>query len=163
MYEMTHKGAWFKWSALDRKDKKLVAISLAAQVPVGAIAGLAGGRYGYRFGYWLGSGGETVPADTALDRLVTSPGFALFVLAGFACALVSAFAWWRFSLRQDELFNRIQNYAIGRGCGWAIAVATGWWYLSLGGWTGTLPLGWLLLLACALVYVFWFRAVRRWA
>jgi hypothetical protein len=35
--------------------------------------------------------------------------------------------------------------------------------LSLGGWTGVFPLGWFVLLAFALVCVFWFVAIRRWA
>ena len=88
--------------------------------------------------------------------------FAYALLGSALLALISAYTWWRFSRNQDEMFNRIQNYALGQAGGWTWAFAFGWWTLSLGGWVQPLPLGGLILLGLALMLFFWFRGVHRW-
>jgi hypothetical protein len=162
MFEITHGGAWFKWSALDAIDKRLAAVSLIASVPPGVVVGLIAGGYAYQGGYRLGSGGKAAPRShfEELTAELTAPWV---MLAALAFALVSAIAWWRFSLRQDELFNRIQNYALGQSCCWSVAAVSVWWFLERAGIVPALPLGLLLLLVMVLLYVFWFRAVRMWA
>jgi hypothetical protein len=162
MYEITHKGAWFKWSTLDRTDKRLLTLSLVAAIPPGFLLGLISGIWGFRAGYRMGSGGREVPPqlfDDLLARLAPAP----VVLGALVCVLVSAFAWWRFSRRQDEMFNRIQNHALGCGCGWAVAGATIWWFLEKARLVPALPTEAWLAAALFLVCGFWFHAVRRWA
>ena len=163
MYEITQKGAWFKWSALDRTDKRLVALSMIAAGISGMVVGMSVSETAYQLGYLLGSGGTPADDHGPLSRLVGLEAYRWATVAGLLAAIVSGIAWWRFSRRQDELFNRVQNYAIGHGAAWSLAAALGWWMLSLGGWTGAFPLGWFILLAFALVCLFWFVAIRRWA
>ena len=91
------------------------------------------------------------------------PFFGAIVAAAILCALISGIAWWRFSLRQDEMLNRVQNYALGHAGSWSLAAATLWWLMELGGWLGEFPLGLFVLLGYGLILFFWFRAVRRWA
>jgi hypothetical protein len=162
MYEITHKGAWFKWSTLDATDKKLAGLSLAAIVPPSFLLGLVAGAYGVRLGYWFGSGGKAMP-QAHLDDLISGMTPPSAVLGALACVIVSALAWWRFSLRQDEMFNRIQNHALGHGCGWTVAALALWWFLENAGLVPALPVTAWLVLALLLVCGFWFRAVRRWA
>lgn len=162
MYEITHKGAWFQWSALTAEEKRLAGLSIVTSAVPGLLAGFWLGEYGYRFGYRLGSGGKA-PNATTWDSILAWPWFPAFVLFAAACAVVSGIAWWLFSKRQDEMFNRVQNYAIGQAGAWSLAAAALWWMLSLGGWVGLLPLGWFVHGALILLLIFWFRAVRRWA
>lgn len=161
MYEITQKGTWFKWSALDVVEKRLAAISLAASIPPSLVIGLVSGDQGYQAGYRLASGGAAPHSHfrELVVELLTPP----VILAAVACAVVSAFAWWRLSLRQDELFNRIQNRALGHSAAWGMAAALLWWFLALAGLVGAFPLGWFLVLVLALLYYFWFSGVRRWA
>lgn len=162
MYEITQKGAWFNWSALNAAEKRLAALSIAAAVPPGLVVGFAAGEKAYRAGYRLASGAAP-PAPSHFAELAAELLPPAAVLAALLCAVVSAFAWWRFSLRQDELFNRIQNRALGHSAGWGVGAAAGWWFLERAGLVGPLPLGWLLVFVLALLYYFWFSGVRRWA
>jgi hypothetical protein len=166
MYEFTHKGAWFRWDSLDARDKRLAGLSLAAALPAGFAIGLMSGSYAYRIGYWLASGGRAAPPAHFEEMLAEiAPMSAILpvvMLVALGFALVSAFAWWRFSRRQDEMFNRIQNHALGCGSAWTIAAATTWWFIEQAGLLPPLPLGAWLALAYLLVCLFWFRAVRRW-
>jgi hypothetical protein len=162
MYEITHKGAWFQWSALTAEEKRLAGLSIVTSAVPGLLAGFWLGEYAFQLGFRLGSGGKA--ADTTLwDTISASPWFGAFVLFAAACAVVSGIAWWRFSRRQDEMFNRVQNYAIGQAGAWSLAAASLWWMLSLGGFVGPLPLGWFIHFSLLLVVLFWFQAVRRWA
>jgi hypothetical protein len=162
MYEITHKGAWFKWGALDHGEKRLVLISALAAIPPGILGGLWLKPFTHSLGFWLGSEGR-VPRTSGLDRLFPGDRLDIFVAFVILCSLVSGIAWWRFSLRQDELFNRVQNEAIGRGGAWCLAAAATWWMLSIPGWVGAFPLGGLVILGLFLVIAFWFRAAARWA
>ena len=162
MVEITHGGTWFKWSSLDRRDKWLAGLSIAASLPSGVVAGIMLGGAAHRIGHLLGGDGFQAPADT-VQRMVDSAAYRSAAMAALALAIVSALAWWRFSLRQDELFNRIQNYSMGRAGGWSMGIATGWWFLQLAGLAGAFPLGAFLLAMMLLLLGFWFHGVRRWA
>jgi len=162
MAEITHKGAWIQWDSLDARDKRLFAISMVATIPFGMVIGIPVGEWAYQLGHYLSSDGA--PADTRhYAELVESAAYRYGVLAALICAAISAVAWWRFSIHQDELFNRIQNYAIGRAGAWSVAGATAWWMLALGGWTGPLLAGPFVLASFALLLAFWFYAVHKWA
>jgi hypothetical protein len=162
VYEMTHKGAWFQWSALDPTEKVLVAVSCIAAVPSGVVAGIWLGGHGYVLGEALASG-STSPAAPSSAALYQTDFFAVLVALAVAGSVISALCWWRLSVRQDELFNRVQNYALGQAAAWAFAGAALWWMMSLPGWVGELQLGWFVTLTPLLVFLFWGLAVRRWA
>lgn len=162
MVEITHKGVWIKWSSLDARDRGWFVLSMVTTLPFGMVVGVHVGEWAYRLGHRHGSGGRE--ADGAhFANLVGSDLYRYGVLAAFVAAALCAFAWWRFSLHQDELFNRIQNYAIGRAAAWSLAGATGWWLLTLGGWAGPFPLGAFIIASYGLLTGFWFYAVHRWA
>ena len=159
MVEITHGGTWLNWRALNRRDRNLALLSYAtaflAAVPLSIHAGVVG----YQLGFRLGSGGELPAGYTSfLETRI----FAWAMLAAAVFALISAIAWWRFSRNQDEMFNRIQNYAIAQAGGWTLAVLCMWWFLSLGGWLGPLPLTAIVVFGTALLIAFWLRGVRRW-
>src|SRR5215207_1275668 len=161
MVELTHGGTWLKWSNLNRTDRNwailsFVTASLAA-LPVGIVAG----EWGYQLGHGMGSDGRQ-PAKTSGAELIASDLFAYAMLAALVLTAISAFAWWRFSRNQDEMFNRIQNYAIAQAGGWTFAFVFCWWLLSLGGWVGGLPITLIVVVGLALLLGFWFYAVRRW-
>ena len=161
MYEITHRGAWFKWSNLDRAEKRLAAISLGGTIIPAFIAGIWLGDAAARLGFRIANG-RTAP-NSPLTGLSNTPYFdAVFALA-LMSALISGIAWWRFSLRQDEMFNRVQNYALGQAGAWSLAAATLWWFLRLPGWVGDFPLGGFVIAGYLLILAFWFIAVRRWA
>jgi len=162
MVELTHGGVWLKWSSLNRRDRNWALLSFAtaglAAVPIGVVAS----AWGYRMGFLLGSGGSE-PNDIHAARLIGSDLYAYGMLAATVLAIVSALAWWRFSRNQDEMFNRIQNYAIAQAGAWTFAFAFVWWLLWLGGWLGPLSLTSLVFLGTVLLFIFWIYAVRRWA
>ncbi len=161
MVELTHGGTWLNWSSLNRTDRNWAILSFAAAalsaIPVGFVAG----AWGYAVGFRLGSGGEEAPDGLAAD-LLGSDLFAFAMVASAVLAVVSALAWWRFSRNQDEMFNRIQNYAIAQAGGWTIAVAFLWWLLWLGAWLPELHLTVIVVFAVLALCGFWFHAVRRW-
>ncbi len=154
MYEFTHGGMWFDWAKLDGTSKRLARWSLissgVAALPVGVVAGEAG----YRFGYALASG-----APATLQATVP-PWAAIWVVVFM---LVSGVLWWRMSRRQDEMFNRIQNWALGAGSGGSAVLLTCWAFLAMTGlvpWAS--PMATIMIFSCAIV-VAWFIAYRRWA
>ncbi len=158
MVEITHGGTWFKWSSMDQRDRIWFAVSTVASIPAGLIAGAALGREGYRFGHKIGTGEHN---PDPLGPLWQTELVRYGVLAAFLLLALSLFAWWRFSLRQDELFNRVQNQALGQAGAWTLLIASCWWILGLGGWVPDLPLGVFVLGGFLLLLIFWFRAVRR--
>jgi len=95
-------------------------------------------RRGSLLGLLLWPGALLYVLYTYALYLVGAPFGPLF-LGYVLLAVVSAFAWWRFSRNQDEMFNRIQNYALAQAGGWTFAFIFIWWLLSLGGWVGPLP------------------------
>lgn len=156
MYEFTMGGMWFRWRLLDRTSKRLAAFSLTAAmisaIPIGIIAGEAA----YGIGYWVGSSGTW--------REVANPIFAAWmawVVIGFG--VLSAILWWRFSLRQDEMFNRVQNWALGMAGGWSMAGLSIWAMLDYAGIVpAPSPMAYLAIVY-VLTAVFWMVAVKRWA
>ncbi len=113
----------------------------------------------YDLGYDLDSGGEwpkkIVAAPVALEAWAT------LWFIGFST--VSALLWWRLSVRQDELFNRVQNWALAMGGVWSATLLTVWSVLDL---ANIVPPATPLFIINAFVLsicVFWFVAVRRWA
>ena len=162
MVEITHGGTWMKWSGLSARDRNWAILSFVTSGLSALPLGLVAGAWGYGLGYRLGSGGHE-PVDNHYAELLTTGWFANVMLLSAVLAVISAFAWWQFSRNQDEMFNRIQNYALGVGAAWTFAVAVVWWILSLGGWVGELPLTAFVVLGWVLIMVLWFRAVRRWA
>lgn len=158
MIEFTMGGTWFRWSLLDRTSKRLAAGSLIASVVAVAPATLSLSSHAYDVGYRLGSGSAAVP-EAAVGFPPWSPLEACWLI-GFG--IVSALLWWRFSLRQDELFNRVQNWALGMAGAWSATLLTIWAMLALGNLAPPVsPMG-----IIATFYVstcaFWFAAVRRW-
>ena len=158
MVEITHKGLWVKWSSMDSGDRFWFVVSMLAATPLILVAGIAVGRWSYRLGYYHGAGKH---GPDPLAPVMLSEAFRYGVIAAFVLGLISGFAWWRFSLRQDELFNRIQNDALGRTGAWSLAAALAWWTLAIGGWVGPFPLDLFVVGSLALSLVFWLAAVRR--
>lgn len=149
MYEFTMGGAWFRWGLLDEPSKRLAGASLVA-------AGLApiplSGMLGFQLGHSLGSG-------TPLAGFTPAPWAILWMLV---CAIVSGVLWWRFSLRQDELFNRVQNWALAMGGAWSATLLSIWALFDLADLAPPVsPLA-IVGLFHGLVIVFWISAVRRW-
>ena len=162
MVELTHGGAWLKWSSLNRRDRNWALLSFAASGLSALPLSLLLADWSYGVGYRLGSGGAE-PAPTALAPILQSELFAVAMLMAAALAALSAYAWWKFSRNQDEMFNRIQNYAIGQAGGWTFAFVFIWWLLWLGRWVGPLSLSIVVVIGLCLLMGFWFQAVRRWA
>ena len=163
MVELTHGGTWLNWKSLNRTDRNWAILSFATSMLSALPLGAAAGAWSYSLGHRIGAGGKGSDAhDRVAAAILASDMFAYAMLAATLLAVVSAFAWWRFSRNQDEMFNRIQNYALAQAGGWTIAFATLWWMLWLGGWLPELSLTAIVLLAFALVTGFWFYAVRKW-
>ena len=156
MYEFTHKGLWFRWSALDRPSRRWSGISLAAAALAAISIGLAADQAGYRVGYLLGGG------RTASKAAPLLPSWAMLGWI-IACVVVSALAWWRFSRRQDEMFNRVQNWSLGMAGAWTAVVLAFWSLLDLYDAASPIhPLG-VIGIFYTLAITFWLVAVRRWA
>jgi hypothetical protein len=157
MYEFTMGGWWFRWSALDKTSRQLAsgsfAFSLLASIPL-YIAIIP---YASAAGRCAGSGEASRCANLAPSL---SPWLALL---GVACAIVSSVLWSRFSKRQDEMFNRVQNWALGMAGAWTGAAMAAWAMLELGGLVPAVSLWAGALAFVALLMVFWWVAVRRWA
>lgn len=153
MYEFSHKGAGFSWKALDAKSKGLFAGSMAA-----AVAALVP-FYGSvtRMGAELHEYMHDVPLRQPPPEL--TPAAALIAVAFLA---LSAWLWWRFSLRQDEMFNRVQNWAIGMAGGSLSGALVAWQILARAELAPAMSV-WPIMMLMALLYtIFWFVAVRRW-
>ena len=161
MVELTYGGTWLKWSSLDRVDRNWAILSIVASSVAALPAAVRAAEWGYGLGFRAGAGRPLEASP--FTALLTSEAFAYAALASVALAIISGFAWWRFSRHQDEMFNAIQNYAIAQASGWTFAFVLGWWMLSLGGWVGALPLAAIVVIGTVLLLGFWFYAVRKWA
>ena len=161
MVELTHGGTWLNWKSLNASDRNWAILSFATSTLAALPVGIVFGAWGYELGYRAGSGGHE-PENAFAADLLASDLFAYSMLASLVLSVVSAIAWWRFSRNQDEMFNRIQNYAIAQAGGWTIAFAMLWWMLWLGGWLPALHLTVVIVVALTLLTGFWFFAVRKW-
>ena len=146
MYEFTMGGAWFKWSALDSVSKRLAGISVGA-------AGIAALPIGIFLGEGLAHKGR-------VEWMSAQPWMAWVFLFGVA---ISAYCWWRFSLRQDEMFNLVQNWTLGMAGGWTIVGVIVWLTLHVAGAAPAPNVVAIPVAFYAAVFGFWFIAVRRWA
>jgi hypothetical protein len=158
MYEFTMGGWWFRWSALDMASRRLAAASMAFALVATFPVSLSLGRLAYTIGQCVGSGDWSLCAAATTREL--SP---LLAVLGTVSAIVSGILWWRFSKRQDEMFNRVQNWALGTAGAWTGGAIMIWSILALGGLLPEAPLWSGALLYVLLLFVFWWVAVRRWA
>ncbi len=164
MYEFTMGGAWFKWSLLDRDSKWLAAGSFVAAgvaaVPVGLYAGEVGYAVGYRLVAMLAGRPGLQPGPADAPTFVADPWMAWLTLI---LGSISALLWWRFSLRQDEMFNRVQNWALAMAAGWTMAATMIWLALAAAGVAAAPSVAGVVAGYILLLLLFWFKAVRRWA
>lgn len=161
MVELTHGGTWLKWSSLTPRDRSWALLSFVTAGLAALPISIAWGDWVYGLGFRLGSGGLEPPTTGAAEML-TSSWFAYAMLGSLLLAVISAVAWWRFSRNQDEMFNRIQNYAIAQASSWTFAFVVLWWLLWLGGWVEPLSLTVITVIGMTLHIAFWFGAVRKW-
>ena len=150
MIEFTMGGAWLRWDALDRQAKWLAGLSISAASFAGVLTGVL-----FAYGLHDGSASEL---DLAIRPYV--PWIAWWMVS---LLVLSAILWWRFSLRQDEMFNQVQNWALGSASSWTMALVTIWAILSFAGALPPVSIGAILLVYFAALMGFWFVAVRRWA
>lgn len=156
MYEITNKGLWVRWSQLDTPSKWLFAASnvaaVAAIVPFIPVFT----SHSYRLGYFLGSGGK-VPRGSISEVSATSAWWMV------AMSVLAAILWWRMSVWQDELFNRVQNWSLGMAGAWSTALFGIWAVLATGRVLPPVAPGAIVLGFFVIFSGFWFHAVRRWA
>ncbi|MDP3673722.1 MAG: hypothetical protein Q8R44_01300 [Novosphingobium sp.] len=156
MVEITHGGLWFRWSLLGRTDKWLAGTSCVAgclaSIPVAFLISELSHEAGRRV---AGSHSPDSPGALSLDPIVAWASVGLLA--------ISALLWWRFSVRQDEMFNRIQNWAIGMAGGWIIALLLPWTFLAAAGVLGPPPPLIVFFICLIAPSLFWYAAVHRWA
>lgn len=145
MLEFTLGGAWFRWSRLDTASRRLAIASMCLAAIAGHLIGMAAKPVNARFGF------DVTPHTTVL------------AVAGIAMAVLSAWLWYRFSLRQDEMFNRVQNWAIGMSGAWTCVVLTVWSVLASVSLAMPMPSAAPAMLFAGTLLIFWFVAVRKWA
>ncbi|MBX9859198.1 MAG: hypothetical protein K2Y20_06355 [Sphingomonas sp.] len=144
MYEFTHGGAWFRWSALDRTSKMLATATIASNAVAGILIGMAAKPVSTRFGF-------DVTQYTAV-----------LALLGVMAAVVTAWFWYRFSVRQDEMFNRLQNWTLGVSGVAACAASTIWSVLATASLVMPMPSFAPIDLFAGANFIFWFIAMRKW-
>ncbi|NJC33317.1 hypothetical protein GGR88_000791 [Sphingomonas jejuensis] len=161
MYEPTGRGTWFKWSALNRAERILLATSLTCiGVGTACLTQLmdAGGPF-YDLGFRLGSGGMAPPETrSALLSPVVDRWLTLLTVLLFA---VAAVLWSLFSARQDELFNRVQNRSYGLGSFITLAALALWLAGERIGWLPSPTAGWVLLDWLVICTAVWMVDARR--
>ncbi len=149
-------GLWFRWSALDRTSKWLAGSSLVAS----GLAAIPAGRLAYQSGYGIGrrvgsGAGQLVVPNAPIDA------WAAWWMLG--CAALSGLLWWAMSRRQDEMFNRVQNWALGMSSCWAMTSLVIWSVLASAGSVAPVSIPAILLFYVVAFMGFWFVAIKRWA
>lgn len=164
MYEPTAKGAWFKWEALDRAEKRLVWASFACLFAGFAIAftliGLTANAY--RAGYRMGSDGIEPSAARIAPLMTMGTPFpdAEPIAAAILIGLGILF-WILFSRRQDELFNRVQNRAYGQGSFITFGLMALWLLLERVANAPPMSTLGVIVIWWAASLLVWFREARR--
>ena len=161
MYEFTHRGAGVNWAALDQTSRRLVSGSMASAVaavmPLFKWTADAARRVGIEFQ-------SPMPLDSTA---VSTPSLYLPVawivvwVIGFAA--LSGLLWWRMSIRQDELFHRVQNWSLGMSGAWTAAALTVWGLLNMTGISPPIQGAAPLILFSALTILFGRTAAHKWA
>ncbi len=163
MYEFTMKGIWVRWGALDMPSRWLFAGSgaaaFAALVPLYVPGAVTRRSYLFDLGYYVGSGGKW-PVRAAETSASMLPWAAWWIVG---CLAVSALLWWRLSVRQDELFNRIQNWAFAMGGAWSATLLSVWSIFDMADLASPITPAAVITVFAVAISVFWFVAVRRWA
>ncbi len=163
MYEITMAGMWVRWGSLDASARRLfagsMAAALAAVAPLPFQESFVERTVFYELGYYLGSGGKW-PAKVATPLPALEAWAALWII-GFS--VVSALLWWRLSVRQDELFNRIQNWALAMGGVFSGTLLTVWSVLDFANIVSPATPLFIINSFVLSIGLFWFVAVRRWA
>ncbi|MBB4153169.1 hypothetical protein GGQ80_001057 [Sphingomonas jinjuensis] len=163
MYEFTMGGAWFKWSLLDAASKRLAAGSFAAATIAAVPLGIYVSNIGHAVGYRLGAAAAGAPVERAPASAMLAGAEPWMAWITLIFGIVSAVLWWRFSRRQDEMFNRVQNWALGMGGGWTMAACFVWIALASAGAVAMPSTIAIAALFYVLLFAFWFVAVKRWA
>jgi hypothetical protein len=161
MYEFTHRGAGVNWAALDQKSRRLVSGSMAsalvAVMPLFKWTGDAARRVGIEFEGAMPTEGTAVSTSSLY---LPAPWVVAWVI-GFAA--LSGLLWWRMSIRQDELFHRVQNWSLGMSGAWTAAALTVWGLLDMTGISPPIQGSAPLILFSALTILFGRTAARKWA
>jgi len=145
MLEFTLGGAWFRWRSLDTASRRLAIASMCLAPIAGHLIGMAAKPINARFGF------DVTPYTTVL------------AVVGIAMAVLSAWLWYRFSLRQDEMFNRVQSWTLGMSGAWTCVVLTVWSVLASVSLAMPVPSAAPAMLFAGALLIFWFVAVRKWA
>lgn len=145
MIEFTFGGAWFRWSALGDKARRFVAASFL----FAAMAGVSGGIVARPTNYWFGYDLTRYLVPIAVYCLFTS--------------LASAWFWYRFSVAQDEMFNRIQNWSLGMAGAWTCCISAALLLAAKAGVIAQISAVDVATMFAIGVCIFWFIAVRKWA
>lgn len=144
MFETTLGGTWFRWAALDRQSRTLAGLSFGLAAVAGAMFGVVMKPVEQQFGL------EIAPLRPVLAPI------------GVAFALASAWLWFLFSKRQDEMFKRVQNWAIGMAGAWTCATVGFWVVLARTQYLPPVSAGAVALCFAGATGVFWLLAVRKW-
>jgi hypothetical protein len=163
MYEFTMGGAWFKWSLLDATSKRLAAGSFVAATIAAVPFGIHAGNVGHALGYRLAAAAAGGAVDQPPPGAMIAPAEPWMAWITLVFGIVSAVLWWRFSRRQDEMFNRVQNWALGMGGAWTMAACFVWITLAAAGVVAMPSAVAIAALFYVLIFAFWFVAVKRWA
>lgn len=161
MYEFTHRGAGVNWAALDQKSRRLVSGSMASAVvavmPLFKWTADAARRVGIEFQDLMPIEGTAVSTPS----LYLPAAWVVAWVIGFAA--LSGLLWWRMSIRQDELFHRVQNWSLGMSGAWTAAALTVWGLLDMTGISPPIQGPAPLILFSALTILFGRTAARKWA
>lgn len=144
MYEFTHGGAWFRWSSFDRASRMLAIATTVSSGVAGTLFGMVAKPVNTRFGF------DVTPHTT------------LLAILGIIASVLAAWLWYCFSIRQDELFNRVQNWTLGMSGVAACAASTIWRVLGAASLVMPMPSGAPAILFAGASIVFWFSATRKW-
>lgn len=145
MHEFTLGGAWFRWRTFDTTSRTLAIAGMGLGAVAGLLIGMAAKPVNSRFGF------DVTPHTTVL---------AVF---GIVAAMLAAWLWHRFSLRQDEMFNHVQNWTLGMAGAWTCVASTVWSVLATASLAMPMPSTAPAMLFAGTTLAFWFVAVRKWA
>ena len=145
MHEFTLGGAWFRWSAFDKASRLLAAYAMGFGAIAGLLIGMSAKPRNDRFGF---------------DVTAIAPSLALI---GVIVAALAAWLWHRFSLRQDEMFNQVQNWTLGMAGAWTCVTCAAWNVMTISSLAEIMPATAPPFLFAGATLAFWIVGVRKWA